>query len=116
MSNVYKGCCQNNALCMYLHDKIALPVPAALMDHFEMLKVLALLHFCCICGTSSSKLHDNYVQSIRHMCENLCALPGNKKHSAPLMNYACRTGNNSLLVFCLKMQASVLQVKQTPKQ
>jgi hypothetical protein len=101
---------------MYVHDKIALPVPAELMDHFEMLKVLALLHFSRICGISLIHVRDNSLQSIRHMCENLCALPGTKKHAAPLMNYACRTGNNALLVFCLKMQASVLQVTQRLKQ
>jgi hypothetical protein len=27
---------------MYVHDKLSLPVPAALMDHFEMLKVSIL--------------------------------------------------------------------------
>jgi hypothetical protein len=43
------------------------------------------------------------------MCETMCSIPS-PRSAAPLMNYACRTGNNGLLMFCLQMQASVLQV------
>jgi hypothetical protein len=43
------------------------------------------------------------------MCQMLCELPS-AKNAAPLLNYACRTGNNELLVFCLKMGGNVLQV------
>jgi hypothetical protein len=32
---------------MYVHEKLSLPVPAALMDHFEMLKVSAIAHSAC---------------------------------------------------------------------
>ena len=52
-----------------------------------------------------------WIQSIRHLCETLCTIPGTKS-AAPLLNYACRTGNNALLVFCLQMQGTVLQVIQ----
>ena len=71
------------------------------------------------------------LKSIRHLCETLCSIPG-PKSAKPLLyvphltrtlhvihpmkncniflsNYACRTGNNELLLFCLKLGGTVLQ-------
>jgi hypothetical protein len=48
-------------------------------------------------------------QLIRHLCETLCAIP-TPKNAAPLLNYACRTGNNELLKFGLKMGGVLTQV------
>ncbi len=52
---------------------------------------------------------DSLLQSIRHMCQTLCEIPSTK-NASPLLNYACRTGNNELLVFGLKMGGSLTQV------
>jgi hypothetical protein len=43
------------------------------------------------------------------MCQTLCEIPSTK-NAAPLLNYACRTGNNELLVFGLKMGGNLTQV------
>lgn len=40
----------------------------------------------------------------------LCELPS-AKNAVPLLNYACRTGNNELFMFCLKMGGNVTQVQ-----
>jgi hypothetical protein len=101
-------------LSMYAHETLNLPVPSELIGHLEMMKV------CQHCPHLPLRLSFTFafaaainlwIQSIRHLCETLCTIPGTKS-AAPLLNYACRTGNNALLVFCLQMQGTVLQVIQ----
>jgi hypothetical protein len=98
---------------MYVHETLNLPVPSELMDHLEMMKVcqhcISPLRFSFTFAFAA--VINVWIQSIRHLCETLCTIPGTKS-AAPLLNYACRTGNNALLVFCLQMQGTVLQVIQ----
>ena len=96
---------------MYVHDKLELPVPAELEHHFEMIKV-RVTHkpHCCMCRLPIFAMPCNLLlQSIRHLCHTLCEIP-TTKNAAPLLNYACRTGNNELLVFGLKMGGNLSQV------
>jgi hypothetical protein len=44
------------------------------------------------------------------MCQTLCEIPS-PKNAAPLLNYACRTGNRDLLLFGLKMGGNLSQVR-----
>jgi hypothetical protein len=95
---------------MYVHEKLELPVPAELTLHLEIIKVRpfsALQLFCQLLWYLPR--NDAVLQSIRHMCQTLCEIPSTK-NAAPLLNYACRTGNKELLLFGLKMGGNLSQV------